>query len=125
MADRLSEMRYVDQAARQALKTGHAYAVVQKPVKTGVDLVFPSVVYYGISQDTITTLEGSWPRAVALRVESRAKGDMGYRDATMLDVDVIRFLRMGGRLRALVAMVDDYEEELNVYRRIRTVMIKN
>ena len=64
----INAMAYVHKVAYEALESEHCYPVVQKILE------FPSVVYYGVGQQHLTTLDhGAQQTATAVRVEARAR----------------------------------------------------
>ena len=80
----------------------------------------PAIVYYALGSETVTTFDGPFETATALRYECRAKD---YDDATELSQKVLARLRDAGRLLRIGAGIDNYDEALAIYRRIQSVTI--
>ena len=115
MTTRPDPLAFVRAAALAVLETAHAYPTVQDGT------TFPSIVYYGVSNIGLTTFGVTADRATAVRIEVRAQQ---FAKTVELEQKIVRRLREGGRLRALLALIDEYDDDLNVYHRTRTVMIK-
>ena len=94
--------------------------VIQKS-EPGQPPLFPSVVYFALGLEDLSSFEGPTQRAEAVRIESRAKM---YKDALAMDRDILQRLRAGGRLRSLGALIDEWDEEFEIHRRVRTVLIR-
>lgn len=117
MTVRADAMAYVHRAVCGALGTAQCYPMVQPDPS-----LLPAVVYYAVGQDTMTPLAGPYQTATAIRVEAR---DKTYAGAVAVSAAVVMALRKGGRLSQLLSLVDDYDEDLNIYRRIRSVMVRH
>ena len=117
---RADAMAHFREVAGAALGSDHCYPGVQPIV--GDTLVLPSLVYYAVGQDVLTTLErGPHQTATAIRFEAR---DRDFAAAVQLSTSVVEALRRAGRLAELLSLVDEYDEELNIHRRIRSVMVR-
>ena len=114
-------MALVYQIACRVLGTTYCFVTVQTdPSK------LPAVVFYAVGQDTLTTLDtGPQQRGTAIRFEVRADRDSGGFAATArLSTRMVAALRQSGRLVSLLSLVDDFDETLGIYRRIRSVMVE-
>ncbi len=112
-------MLHVHETACAVLGSDNCFASVQPsdPAPT-----FPSVVFQAVGQDTLTTLtEGVHQIATAIRFEVR---DRMQKETDRLSDEIVAALRRSGRLLALGALIDDYDDELSIYRRIRTVTVR-
>ena len=90
-------------------------------VQRGDPIVFPSVVYHGIGQDVVSTLDlGPQQTATAIRFETR---DKRYDSVVALSERIVAALGAGGRLQSLLSLMDIFDGELGIHRRIRSVMV--
>ncbi len=121
-------MAYVAAAARAALGTSNCWPIVARDPNR-----LPAVIYYAVGGETLTTLgEGVHEVATAVRFEVRTKvpgvGDSlettGYGAAVRLSAAIVRGLRSGGRLLALHSVIDELDESVGIYRRIRTATVR-
>ena len=85
------------------------------------DLEFPAIVYAEVGVDTIQTFQGPKEVSVSIRADVRAKV---WEDVFRISDELISGLRKEkGRLIGIESLVDDPEDDLDIYRRIRTVRI--
>ena len=116
--NRVSSSLYVRNAAKTALGNDHVYPVVQPAPD-----VFPSVVYYSVGHTTLSTLDRPPGQLTSvIRIEARGKT---YSQAVALDLAMVNELKDGGRLIALRSLIDDFDDELSLYRRIRSISIRD
>ena len=125
MTARPDAMLHFVEVARGVPGLDACYPVVQKKIK-GDDgkreFLFPSVVYYAVGEDTIETLsEGVHQSATVIRFEVR---DAVYSTTVRLSGEIVAALRKDGRLLSLNSLVDDYDGDLSIYRRIRSVTVR-
>ena len=114
---RVDPMTYVRDLACEVLGNQNCYPVVQPNPDQQ-----PSIVYYSIgSVNVVTSDAGPHDVSTAIRVESRAKT---YGRSVEIDKDVISKLRAGGRLISVLSLIDEYDNDLSFYRRIRSVMVR-
>ncbi len=112
-------MLHVHETACAVLGTDNCFASVQPsdPAPT-----FPSVVFQAVGQDTLTTLtEGAHQIATAIRFDVR---DRMQKETERLSDEIVAALRAGSRLIWLGTLIDDFDDELSIYRRIRTVTVR-
>ena len=115
-------MTLVHEAACTVVDPANCWALVQQRPPGEKDLVYPAVVYRAVGGETVTTLHtGPHEAATAVRVEVRSTD---YAAVVRLSGELVEALRTTARLLALLALVDLYDEELAIYRRIRSVMIR-
>ena len=90
-------------------------------VQSGGTLSFPSIVYQAVGHDVISTIDrGPQQIGTAIRFEARARG---YGAAVNLSERIVRALRAAGRMRSLLSLLDLFDDELGIHRRIRSVMV--
>ena len=99
------------------LLASRCYPSVQREVGEGD---FPAVVYQGVGGDTVTTFDRIRQRTCAIRLDFRAKT---FAEALRIAGKGLAAVRSGGRLREISGPVDDYDVDLEIYRRMWTVEI--
>ena len=103
---------------------GRVYQSVQLPEDSSGKLEFPAVVYQAVGGEDVSSFSsGPVPVARAFRLDFRAEPGRGCDRTAELGEKAIQALREGGRLRDLSGPLDDYDEEVEVHRRIWTVEI--
>lgn len=124
MSARPDAMTHFHSVACVVLGNDNCFPVVQPSEKDagGQDIFkLPALVYYALSPETVSTLAGPCETALAMRYEARATD---YDGAVELSGQVLSALRAGGRLTRIGAGVDDYDEALEIYRRIQSVTLR-
>ncbi|MYH25519.1 MAG: hypothetical protein F4156_09850 [Holophagales bacterium] len=126
MTTRPDALAHVHEVACGVLDTTHCYPVVQPTVQEQGQDVFqlPAVVYYAVGQQSVTPLAGPHVAATAVRYEVRSRSYQGAGGAATLDRALVSALRQAGRLTGLLSLVDEYDDERGIYRRIRSVMVR-
>ena len=89
-----------------------------KPVSAGE--AFPAIVFHVLSAETLSTMTGPYATGLTLRYEVRS---LDHDEGLALSGQVLTLLRRGGRLVRIGAGLDDYDEQLKVYRRIQSVTV--
>ena len=85
------------------------------------EIVFPSVVFGLIADQTTTTLKGGpFRSATAIRYEARSKDSA---EARMISGQILEALRRAGMLKQMLGVLDDHDDDLGIYRRIQSVML--
>ena len=85
------------------------------------EIVFPSVVFGLIADQTTTTLKGGpFRSATAIRYEARSKDSA---EARMISGQILEALRRAGMLKQMLGVLDDFDDDLGIYRRIQSVML--
>ena len=102
----------------------NVHEIVQ-PSKTGRyrhrEFEFPSVVFAVVGDESELTLKGGpFRTAVALRYEARAKTPAETR---RISGEITTALRARGLLKQLLALADDFDDDLEIHRRIQSVML--
>ncbi len=116
MTARLDAMAHFHQTARGVLGTTQCFPSVQP------NHVFPAVVFYAVGQNQVSTLAaGPHQRATAIRFEVRSRS---YAESVRLSAAIVEALRSGRRLLSLLSLVENFNDELGIYRRIRSVMVR-
>ena len=116
-------MAHFHEVACGTLGAEQCYPVVQpgeKDAQQQDTIKLPSIVYYAIGQDTVALLAGPYQIGTAIRYEARAHS---YAETVTLSAAVITALRQAGRLSQMLSLFDDYDDDLNIFRRIRSVMM--
>lgn len=94
-------------------------------------LTYPAIVYYKSGNVSERSFRRSLDRALAVRVEVRFKprrgGQQGRKDVReeieKLDSAVVNRIESSNRLRSRLSIVEDFDEENECYRHIRTLII--
>ena len=118
MTARDDVVTYFHSTACAVLDNDNCFPVVQFDAGKSA---YPAILYHVLSPETVTTLEGPHTTALALRFESRSKN---YDEAVELSKRVLSALRSGGRLMRIGAGNDDYDDTLEVFRRIQSVTLR-
>ena len=102
----------------------HVYEIVQGSALAGRrkrEFDFPSVVFATIADETISTLKGGPFRyATAVRYEVRSKDPD---EARTISAQILTGLRRVGALKQMLSVLDDFDDDLGIYRRIQSVML--
>ena len=107
-------------AVAAPLVENRCYPVLQVEVNNP-DPTWPTIVYSGLSPETDTTLaSGPFTTGLSLRYECRSDD---WQETIELSAKVLTALRRGGRLRRIGAGHEEYNPDLEIYRRIQTVTL--
>ena len=102
----------------------NVYEIVQPSKLADVrkrEIVFPSVVFGLIADQTTTTLKGGpFRSATAIRYEARSKDAA---EARVISGEILEALRRAGMLQQMLGVLDDFDDDLGIYRRIQSVML--
>ena len=109
--------------ANTVVGENNVYEIVQpsKLVDQHREFAFPSVVFGLIADQTTTTLKGGpFRSATAIRYEARSKDSA---EARMISGQILEALRRAGMLQQMLGVLDDFDDDLGIYRRIQSVML--
>ena len=82
---------------------------------------FPSVVFAVIADETINTLKGGpFQVATAIRYEARSKDPD---ESRTISGQILTALRRAGMLKQMLGVLDDFDDDLGIYRRIQSIML--
>ena len=81
----------------------------------------PSIVYTEVGNDTIQTFSGPQEVSISVRCDVRARS---WPDVFRVSDEVISKLRKSGRLVNVVVSLAEFEEDIDIFRRIRTLVIR-
>ena len=99
----------------------HEIVQPSKLVDRHREFEFPSVVFAVVGDETIQTLKGGPSRtATALRYEARAKVPS---EAKRISDEIVSALRARGLMKQLLTLTDDFDDDLEIHRRIQSVML--
>ena len=99
----------------------HEIVQPSKLVDRHSEFEFPSVVFVAVADETITTLKGGpFQTATAVRYEARSKDPD---EARTLSGQILTALRRAGMLKQMLSVLDDFDDDLGIYRRIQSVML--
>ena len=85
------------------------------------EFAFPSVVFAVIADETTVTLKGGpFRSATAIRCEARSKDPDEARD---ISGQILTALRQAGMLKQMLSVLDDFDDDLGIYRRIQSIML--
>ena len=99
----------------------HEIVQPSKLVDRHREFEFPSVVFVAVADETITTLKGGpFQTATAIRYEARSKDPD---EARTLSGQILSALRRAGMLKQMLSVLDDFDDDLGIYRRIQSVML--
>ena len=99
----------------------HEIVQPSKQVDQHREFVFPSIVFSVIADETINTLKGGpFRSATALRYEARSKDPD---EARTISAQILTALRRAGMLKQMLGVLDDFDDDLGIYRRIQSVML--
>ena len=99
----------------------HEIVQPSKLVDRHREFEFPSVVVSIIADETVSTLKGGpFRSATAIRYEARSKDSA---EARMLSGEILEALRRAGMLKQMLGVLDDFDDDLGIYRRIQSVML--
>ena len=101
----------------------NVHEIVQPSKKVGShrEFEFPSVVFAVVGDETEQTLKGGpFRTAVAVRYEARAKTAV---EAKRISVEIVSALRVRGLLNQLLTVAGDFDDDLEIHRRIQSVML--
>ena len=99
----------------------HEIVQPSKLVDRHREFKFPSVVFAVVGDESELTLKsGPFRTAVALRYEARAKTPAETR---RISGEIISALRARGLLKQLLALADDFDDDLEIHRRIQSIML--
>ena len=138
---RPSPVAYVRDRSREAMAAYHAAPARKRTIEPKATAVFhiaqvadkaeyPSIVYYASGNQGESAFEGAIDSALAVRVEIRFRPERGSRQTKAEVLDEIEDLdrrilkQISGRVRSRLSVVDDFDEPLEFYRRIRTFLVR-
>ena len=101
----------------------HVHEIVQpsKRVEGHREFEFPSVVFAVIADETLNTLKGGpFQYATAIRYEARSKDP---NEARAISGQILTDLRRAGKLKQMLSVLDDFDDDLGIYRRIQSIML--
>ena len=101
----------------------NVHEIVQPSKKVGShrEFEFPSVVFAVVGDESEQTLKGGpFRTGIAVRFEARAKTP---EEAKRISDQIISALRRNGLMRQLLALTDDFDDDLEIHRRIQSVML--
>ena len=99
----------------------HEIVQPSKLVDRHREFAFPSVVVAVIADETTVTLKGGpFQVATAIRYEARSKDPD---EARTLSGQILSALRRAGMLKQMLSVLDDFDDDLGIYRRIQSVML--
>ena len=99
----------------------HEIVQPSKLVDRHREFAFPSVVFAVVGDESTQTLKGGpFRTGTALRYEARAKVPA---DAKRISDEIISALRKAGILKQLLVVTDDFDDDLEIHRRIQSVML--
>lgn len=92
---------------------------------------YPAIYFYESGIDGESSFKGAYDSAVAIRTDIHYRRDRSLESRTeelenieLLDQLLLQHISQGHRLRSRISLVGDYNEDLKVIRRIRTLMVK-
>ena len=99
----------------------HEIVQPSKLVDRHREFEFPSVVFAVVGDESTQTLKGGpFRTGTALRYEARAKTPAETR---RISGEIATALRARGLLKQLLALTDDFDDDLEIHRRIQSVML--
>ena len=99
----------------------HEIVQPSKLVDRHREFAFPSIVFSVIADETISTLRGGpFRSATALRYETRSKDPD---EARTISAQILTALRRAGKLQQMLGVLDDFDDDLGIYRRIQSIML--
>ena len=102
----------------------NVYEIVQSSKLAAVrkrEIVFPSVTFGLIADETISTIKGGpFRSATAIRYEARAKDP---KEARSISAQILTALRRAGMLKQMLGVLDDFDDDLGIHRRIQSIMV--
>ena len=99
----------------------HEIVQPSKLVDRHREFAFPSVVVSIIADETLTTLKGGpFRSATAIRYEARSKDPD---EARTISAQILTALRRAGMLQQMLGVLDDFDDDLGIYRRIQSIML--
>ena len=121
MTRRADAMQYFHAAACAVLGSEHCYPAVQ-PASAENAPSFPSIVYRAVGQKILATQDaGPHQTGTAIRYELRSPK---YDETLTLDKNLLHALRASARLVGLLSLEEDFDDELAIHRRMRSVMVR-
>ena len=82
---------------------------------------FPSITFATIADETISTIRGGpFRSATAIRYEARAKDPD---EARSISAQILTALRRAGMLKQMLGVLDDFDDDLGIHRRIQSIMV--
>ena len=99
----------------------HEIVQPSKLVDRHREFEFPSVVFAVIADETLNTLKGGpFQYATAMRYEARSKDPD---EARTISGQILTDLRRAGKLKQMLSVLDDFDDDLGIYRRIQSIML--
>ena len=99
----------------------HEIVQPSKLVDRHREFAFPSIVFSVIADETTVTLHGGpFRSATAIRYEARSKDPD---EARTISSQILTGLRRSGVLKQMLSVLDDFDDDLGIYRRIQSIML--
>ena len=96
----------------------HLQPVFQRPDPITNKRRYPAIVYTELSSVNDTTLDGPMTTAVSFRFDVRGPN---YSEVAATRDIFVDCLKRGGRVVDELGILDEYDVELNIYRKIQTL----